>query len=217
MIIHILCIVNNNITVLYNKKFLEIDCKLYIIFIIFYIRGGFIMGKILIVVDMQNDFVTGSLGTEEARGIVNNVCDKIKGFDGDIIFTRDTHEKDYLETQEGRNLPVEHCIRGTEGWKLVNEIEDIRKEKNYPVFDKNTFGSKDLVKYLEIINNKSKIDEIEIVGLCTDICVISNALLVKAFFPEIPITVDSSCCAGVTAQSHENALNSMKMCQIGII
>ncbi len=175
------------------------------------------MSRLLIVIDMQNDFVDGSLGTAEAMGIIDNVCDKIKNFKGTVIFTRDTHTEDYLETQEGINLPVKHCIKGSEGWKLTEKVENMRKEYNSPVFDKDTFGSKEIVQYLDIINKKSPIEYIELIGLCTDICVISNALLIKAFFPEVPITVDSKCCAGVTPESHKNALESMKMCQINVI
>ena len=175
------------------------------------------MSKLLIVVDMQNDFINGALGTKEAEAIVDNVCKKIKKFDGNVVFTRDTHEENYLDTQEGHNLPIKHCIRGTEGWQLAEKIEVLRKEKNYPVFDKNTFGSKDLVKYIDMIKDKINIDSIEIVGLCTDICVISNALLIKAFLPEVKITVHSNCCAGVTPESHKNALKSMEMCQINVI
>lgn len=175
------------------------------------------MEKILIVVDMQNDFINGSLGTNEAKLIVPNVANKIRQYKNDgcnIIFTRDTHFDKYLETQEGKNLPVEHCIKDTHGWHIPSELLQNLDFSNCLVYDKVTFGSKELAEYLE---NNYYFDEIELVGLCTDICVISNALLIKAFLPEVKITVDASCCAGVTKESHLNALNAMKMCQINII
>jgi len=173
--------------------------------------------KILIVVDMQNDFITGALGTEEAKKIVDAVKEKIESFDGDIFFTRDTHSIDYLTTQEGKNLPVEHCIKGSEGWEIHPELDKIRKKHNYPVFDKITFGSRELAEKLFQLNKTKNISEIVLVGLCTDICVISNALTIKTFLPEVSVAVDSACCAGVSPQSHENALNAMKMCQIKIL
>lgn len=172
------------------------------------------MRKILIVVDMQNDFIDGALATPEAQGIVPNVISKIKGFDGEILFTRDTHLDNYLSTQEGKSLPVAHCIKGTHGWQIQSEIDALRKTE---AIDKFTFGSSTLFELLEDENAKERIDEITLVGLCTDICVISNAIGIKAFLPETKIIVDSACCAGVTPQSHENALNAMKMCQIEII
>ena len=175
------------------------------------------MGNFLIVVDMQNDFIDGSLGTPEAEAIVSSVVKKIENHDGPIIFTYDTHEADYLETQEGRNLPVEHCIMGTEGWDLNKDIEKLRLELETLSFSKPTFGSKDLADHLYMENKKEKIGQIELIGLCTDICVISNAMIIKAYLPEVKIKVDSSCCAGVTPQSHENALEAMKMCQIEIV
>lgn len=174
------------------------------------------MAKILIVVDMQNDFIDGSLGTKEAEAILANVIDKIKGFDGMVMFTQDTHQTDYLKTQEGENLPVEHCIEGTYGWELQKDIKSLMEEKNSPGYTKNTFGSKDLVHELVELSEKEGIEEIQLVGLCTDICVISNALTIKTFLPEIKISVDASCCAGVTPESHENALSAMKVCQIEV-
>ncbi len=174
------------------------------------------MQDMLIVVDMQNDFVDGSLGTPEAQRIVANVADKIKQFEGRVLFTKDTHESDYLGTQEGERLPVEHCIRGTDGWELVSEIEALRSPDN-PVVEKPTFGSSELVRLLERLHEEEPIGSITLVGLCTDICVISNALLIKAFFPEIPITVNANCCAGVTPESHQRALDAMRVCQIDII
>ena len=172
------------------------------------------MKKILIVVDMQNDFIDGALGTKEAVAIVPKVEEKIRNFDGEVFFTRDTHETYYLETQEGKNLPVKHCIRDTEGWQIRKELDVLRKKD--PV-DKETFGSTDLAGELVTLNEDQGIESITLVGLCTDICVISNALLIKASLPEVPICVDATCCAGVTPESHENALKAMEACQIKII
>lgn len=174
------------------------------------------MNKILIVVDMQNDFIDGALGTIEAQAIVSNVIDKIKGYDGRVIATRDTHYIDYLSTQEGANLPVKHCIENTEGWEIRSEIQKLLDKEDAEIFNKVTFGSKELAMYLEELGSQKFIDEIELVGLCTDICVISNAMLIKAFLPETKVVVDASCCAGVTVASHKNALEAMKMCQISI-
>lgn len=167
--------------------------------------------KYLIVVDMQNDFITGSLGSELAKAIVPSVVNKVKNFDGKIIFTRDTHFSDYMSTQEGKNLPVLHCIKDSNGWELCEELKPYANI----VMDKITFGSIELPKLLESYNEP--IEKIELCGLCTDICVISNAFLLKAAFPEVPLTVDSACCAGVTVESHNNALNAMKAIQIEII
>lgn len=172
------------------------------------------MQEILIVVDMQNDFIDGALGTAEAVKIVPNVAEKIRTFSGKVIFTRDTHEKNYMETQEGKNLPVEHCIRGTEGWQISSELTKYCTDK--PI-DKVTFGSDQLGILLKEENEQNPIKSITLVGLCTDICVISNALLLKAFLPEVPICVDAACCAGVTPESHQTALAAMKPCQIEII
>ena len=168
------------------------------------------MGKTLIVVDVQNDFVDGSLGTKEAQAIIPNVKKKIKEYRdrGDqIIFTRDTHPTNYLETYEGKHLPVVHCIKGSVGWQISDKLDfDVEKDI---LIDKPTFG---------YLNWKDfDFEEVEICGLCTDICVISNALIIRAIYPEIDITVDSSCCAGVTPESHKAALETMKMCQIKIV
>lgn len=171
------------------------------------------MSEILVVVDMQNDFIDGALGTKEAVAIVPAVVEKLKSFDGEVVFTRDTHCGNYLEMQEGKNLPVEHCLRGTMGWLIREELEPYVQRM---VFDKPTFGSKELAEYLAKKNEEEKIDSITFVGLCTDICVISNVLLVKAFLPEVPLFVDAACCAGVTPESHNNALAAMKMCQINV-
>ena len=166
--------------------------------------------KYLIVVDMQNDFISGSLGSNMAKAIVDNVVEKVKNFEGEIIFTRDTHADCYLDTMEGKNLPVVHCIKGTDGWQICPELLPYAEN----VIDKVTFGSVDLP---HIIAKSGEIESIELCGLCTDICVISNAMLLKAAFPEVKILVDSSCCAGVTEESHNNALLAMKMTQIEII
>ena len=169
--------------------------------------------KVLIVIDMQVDFINGSLGTKEAQAIVPNVINKIKEYEkidnSIIVFTKDTHFENYLETSEGKNLPVIHCIKGTPGWEIPAEI--IRNHGAH-VIEKPTFGSFDLIDLM----NEIKPDEIELIGLCTDICVVTNALLLKANFYETPISVDSSCCAGVTPKSHLEALNTMKMCQIKV-
>lgn len=166
--------------------------------------------KYLIVVDMQNDFIDGALGSPEAVKIVPYVKSIIENFDGEVLFTRDTHYDNYMETQEGKNLPVPHCIYQTEGWQIHSELETLRKTD---AIDKVTFGSKDLV---DILKDKD-IENITFVGLCTDICVISNAMLVKAFYPEIPVIVDAKGCAGVTPESHKNALEAMKMTQVKVI
>ena len=172
------------------------------------------MQKVLVVVDMQNDFIDGALGTKEAVAIVPGVKEKIENFDGVVLFTRDTHETYYLDTQEGQKLPVPHCIRDTEGWQIRSELDALRKTE--PI-DKETFGSTDLAGELTMIDEDEGIGSITLVGLCTDICVISNALLIKASLPEVPICVDATCCAGVTPESHENALKAMEACQIRII
>lgn len=176
--------------------------------------------KVLVVVDMQNDFIDGALGTKEAQAIVPNVVKKIEEYKNKgylIVATKDTHKPYYLETLEGKNLPIPHCIYNTEGWQFV---EGITNKDFYEVYLKDTFGEIDLGGFIYDALVKEALgpaDEIELVGLCTDICVISNAIILKASFPEIPITVDASCCAGVTPESHKNALEAMKMCQINII
>ena len=167
--------------------------------------------KILVVVDMQKDFIDGALGTAEAVAIVPKVIEKIKEYENSdslVLYTKDTHFENYMQTREGRHLPVPHCIKGTEGHDIPSEIlrgHDI-------IIEKPTFGSTELVEYLD----KVDFDEIELIGLCTDICVVSNALLVKARFSEREVSVDSSCCAGVTPATHEAALTTMKMCQINV-
>lgn len=167
---------------------------------------------VLVVVDMQNDFIDGSLGTQEAQAIVPRVVEKVSRFSGRVVFTRDTHEEDYLNTQEGRNLPVAHCIRGTDGWQICAPLKPYCAE----VVDKPTFGSVALAEMLQKENQKTPIERITLIGLCTDICVIANAMLLKAFLPETRIAVDAACCAGVMPESHEQALGAMKQCQIEI-
>ena len=169
------------------------------------------MQEVLVVIDMQNDFIDGALGSKEAVEIVPYVIDKVKNFKGRIIFTRDTHENDYMEKMEGKFLPVPHCIKGSHGWEIQKDLEAMRKE---PAIDKVTFGSKELPKRLAEINEEEEISKITFVGLDTDICVISNALITKAFFPEIPIEVDAKGCAGVSPESHKRALEAMKVCHI---
>ena len=171
-----------------------------------------VMKKILIVIDMQNDFIDGSLGTKEAVSIVPAVKEKILSYDKKNVYaTRDTHPVNYLQTQEGSMLPVEHCIKNTNGWQICSELKSLIDEAN--IFDKVTFGSTDMALFIKSISEKEQI-EIELVGLCTDICVVSNALLLKAFMPEVRISVDSTCCAGVTPSKHEAALETMRSCQI---
>ena len=171
--------------------------------------------KVLIVVDMQNDFIDGALGTKEAVAIVPNVIETIKGFEGTILYTKDTHFDDYMDTQEGKNLPVPHCIKGTDGWNLAEDIETVKCPQDN-VFEKMTFGSQEVADSLQRLAIEEDIEESTLVGLCTDICVISNALLVKAYLPEVPVAVLQDCCAGVTPESHKNALEAMKMCQIEV-
>ena len=172
------------------------------------------MNDVLIVVDMQNDFIDGALGTAEALAIVPKVKEKIEGFQGKVLFTRDTHQADYLTTQEGRKLPVPPCIQGSQGWQIREELEALRRTQ---AVDKPGFGSVQLAELLREMNKKESIGSVTLVGLCTDICVISNAMLIKAYLPELPVKVDADCCAGVTPESHENALAAMAMCQIEIL
>lgn len=173
------------------------------------------MKKVLVVVDMQNDFIDGALGTQEAQAIVDNVVKKINEFDGSVAFTQDTHNEEYLNTQEGSILPVPHCIFGTTGWRLNDKVAEAINAKA-EVFVKYTFGSTTLGSWLAWTDSIEPLDEVVLIGLCTDICVISNALLIKAFLPEVKVTVDAACCAGVMPQSHENALRAMQMCQVNI-
>lgn len=179
----------------------------------------------LIVVDMQNDFVTGALGTPEAQAIVPKVVEKIKNWDGPILYTQDTHFTNYLETEEGKHLPVEHCIRKRNGWEIVDEVYKAIPWRMSMGYEKHGFGSRDMMEdFYDAVydtNDEFHYDyepkSITLIGLCTDICVISNAIMLKSAIHEVPIIVDASCCAGVTPESHKNALAAMKMCQIEII
>lgn len=169
--------------------------------------------KVLIVTDMQNDFIDGALGNKEAVGIVNSVKANIDSYltIGDtVIYTKDTHTEDYLQTQEGQKLPVKHCIKGTQGWEFYKNLY----VNGCKVIEKPSFGSLELA---ELISDMNDVESIELIGICTDICVISNAMILKARMPETPIFVDESCCAGTTLANHKNALNAMKICQIKVI
>ena len=167
------------------------------------------MNDLILIIDMQNDFIDGSLGTKEAQAIVPRVQKKLFTTDSVIMFTQDTHGQDYLDSQEGKNLPIKHCIKPEKGWEICDALKPYVKESN--VFEKPTFGCTKLIQAVE------PHESITIVGLCTDICIISNVLLIKAFYPEKMIRVDSKCCAGVTLESHENALKAMRSCQITVI
>lgn len=172
------------------------------------------MKNVLIVIDMQKDFVDGSLGTKEALGISDKLTDYVKSFDGDIIFTRDTHAENYMQTSEGKNLPVPHCIKGTPGHELYGDLKELSRSRT--VIDKPTFGSRVLAQMLYDENSKEKIEKITLIGVCTDICVISNALCIKAFLPETKISVISNLCAGTTPENHAKALDVMRCCQISV-
>ena len=170
--------------------------------------------KVLIVVDMQNDFVDGVLGSKEAVSMIDTVVETITTFDGKVFYTQDTHGEDYLDTEEGRHLPVVHCIKGSQGWKIHPKIEKALLLKDATGIEKSTFGSEKLMGIIE--KEVPDVESITLIGICTDICVISNAMLAKAHFQNTPVTVISSACAGVTPESHENALAAMKMCHIEI-
>ena len=172
------------------------------------------MRKVLIVIDMQNDFIDAALGTKEAAAIVDAVKDKIRSYPSEnIIATMDTHFDNYMQTQEGKYLPVPHCIKGTDGWKIRPEIAELLKDAK--IYEKPTFGSTALAADLKALSEREEL-ELELVGLCTDICVVSNALLLKACMPEVKISVDAACCAGVTPEKHLAALETMRSCQIQI-
>ena len=185
--------------------------------------------KVLVVVDMQNDFVTGSLGTPEAQAVVPKIVEKLENEDLSrtlVLFTKDTHYEDYLDTFEGKMLPVEHCIEGTPGWSICKEISSVVDDAPTALYYssdkiinsriyKNTFGADDLAEFIN--ENQYRIDEMEFVGVCTDICVVSNVLMARRLLPNTKITVDASCCAGVTPERHKAALEVMKCCQIDVI
>ena len=168
------------------------------------------MKKALIVIDMQNDFVFGALANKDAQAIVAPIAEYIAGFDGDVIATRDTHETDYLQSPEGKKLPVPHCIYGTDGWAITAEIAEALKKRNALVIDKPTFG------FLEW-DFLCAYEEVELVGTCTDICVVSNALILKAKFPALLVKVNASLCAGTTKENHLSAVQTMRMCQCEIV
>lgn len=173
------------------------------------------MKQFLVVVDMQKDFVDGALGTAEAQAIVPAVAEKIRAFVGEIIVTYDTHEEDYMTTREGRFLPVPHCIRDTDGWQLNDTVAEALSDRAYTVVEKPTFGAVTLPEVVEQLAGDEDFT-VELIGLCTDICVVSNAMILKANFPEVDMTVDAACCAGVTPASHQAALTTMACCQITI-
>ena len=170
--------------------------------------------KYLLVVDVQNDFVTGSLGSPEAQAVLENICNKVETFDGVVLFTRDTHKEDYLNTQEGKYLPVEHCIEGTYGWELVDRLKNYARLNESVIYNKPSFGNIYMGSDIKSLFKLNSIESIEIIGLDTDICVISNALILKTEVPELPVYLDSSCCAGSTRERHEAAIEIMKSCQI---
>lgn len=172
------------------------------------------MKDYLIVVDMQKDFVDGALGSAEAVSIVPKVLEAVNGFPGKVIFTRDTHPENYMDLQEGKFLPVPHCIRGTEGWELIPPLREYAEENNALIFDKPTFGSRELSAYLLSEYGKGNVGSVTFCGVCTDICVISNALLIKAAMPELPVYCIEKACAGVTPEKHNAAIEVMKSCQI---
>ena len=174
------------------------------------------MKRFLVVVDTQKDFVDGALGSGDAVAIVPGVVEKIKSFDGEIFVTLDTHFDNYPETAEGKKLPVLHCIKGTDGWQLDKNVASALADREYTAVEKPTFGSLELPRLIEAASDGDDFS-IEIIGLCTDICVVSNALVLKANFPEMPISVEADCCAGVTPQAHEAALATMRSCQIDVI
>jgi nicotinamidase-related amidase len=170
------------------------------------------MREILIVVDMQNDFVSGALGTKEAQAILPRVEEKVKTFPGKLVFTRDTHTPEYLTTQEGTMLPVAHCIRDTQGWHLAGELKTLAQGQD--IIDKPSFGSLALADHIKALHQEEPISKITLIGLCTDICVLSNALILKAALPEIPVHVDAACCAGASPKGHETALQALIPCQV---
>ena len=173
------------------------------------------MKRFLVVVDMQNDFIDGALGSAEAAGIVEAAARRIRSFDGEIFATLDTHFENYMDTAEGKKLPVPHCVKGKPGWLLNPAIAAALEEKGCTKVEKRTFGSVDLPQYLRRAA-AGEAFSVELIGLCTDICVVSNALLLKACFPEADITVDAACCAGVTPEKHAAALETMRSCQIDV-
>lgn len=175
------------------------------------------MNDLLIVVDMQNDFVDGSLGSPEAQAIVPYVVDRIRGHVGPVIYTQDTHAEDYLQTQEGHHLPVPHCVKGQKGWDLHPEVAEALAAKGAQGVEKVTFGAHDMIGLVQALQKDRPLTSATLLGLCTDICVISNALLLKAFFPDLPLYVDAKGSAGVTPESHERALAALGPCQVNVL
>lgn len=171
-------------------------------------------GTCLVVVDVQNDFVTGSLGSPMAQAMLPRLVNKVRAHQGPVVFTRDTHYTDYLSTREGQLLPVVHCVEGTDGWQIVPELERLRTEHHWPVYDKEIFGSVRLAEDIAEQARAGDIDAVEFVGLCTDICVVSNALLARSFAPQLAVWVDPACCAGTSEERHQAALKTMASCQI---
>lgn len=172
------------------------------------------MKKALVIIDMQNDFITGVLGNDECRAVVPKVVKRVQEAVNDkmdIIFSQDTHQENYLSTQEGKKLPVPHCMKNTDGWKIIPELAEVAEQKGV-IFTKETFGSRAMAEYIM----EHSYDEVELVGVCTDICVISNAITIKSFAPELEVFVNESCCAGVSMQSHQTAIEAMKACQINV-
>lgn len=170
--------------------------------------------QVLVVVDVQNDFVTGSLGNPQAEAVVAAIVEHARDFDGTVVLTQDTHDDGYLATNEGRNLPVEHCLRGTWGWELVDDLRALAEARGWKSYEKPTFGSTELARDLVALNEREPIGSVELIGFCTDICVVSNALLIKAHLPETNVKVTPELCAGVTPRSHDAALQTMRSCQI---
>lgn len=173
--------------------------------------------RVLVVVDVQNDFISGALGTDAARAATPAIKKKIEEFDGIIIATKDTHRDDYMKTFEGKRLPVKHCVIESNGWQFANEICSSFHGKKLNLFYKGSFGSIDAAEYLQVASATDPIESIEIIGVCTDICVVSNALLLRAYFKSVPIIVDAACCAGTTPERHRAALETMKSCMIDVI
>lgn len=176
-----------------------------------------VANKALIVIDVQNDFTTGALGSPEAAAKVDAIVETAKAFRGSVFLTKDTHGADYLDTQEGVKLPVTHCVKDTPGWQLSGGLEELALDRGWKVFEKPTFGSVELSHYVADLHRKGQLDAVELVGFCTDICVVSNALLIKAYAPELSVRVDPSLCAGTTPEAHTAALRTLQSCQIDCI
>lgn len=177
----------------------------------------FTTNDLLIVIDMQNDFIDGALGTKEAQAIVDDVAERIRHHQGPVFYTLDTHESNYLETQEGHYLPVVHCQKGSDGWALNDTVAWALRMQNAQGFEKPTFGSTALAHAVAQAHAERPFTSITLIGVCTDICVISNAMLLKASLPNVPIYINASLCAGVTPESHDTALKAMEACQMAVL